>query len=265
MKVEGVTSLNLLHMPRVNRGAMNKSTHKHKPCRWVKDDGQPCKNYQWLKTEFCWLHILRAVNWTALAISVLLGFVCGIVTSELYFQRSKNFQLDQNYKARKVAMPKVFYPTYFTEGGITSKIAGPTVLHAINFTPLLLEFDYTGQIRCFGEIRDSLGRVAIGFHDDAMWQNTQLNYDINSDASALEVVNDDLFPVFQLYKDTSDGSIQVNYVHYEVTGPSKYKPVIVCSPSGTVSTDSKHMNMFTGSISRIFEYPGFKNSGVRKR
>lgn len=62
------------------------------------------------------------------------------------------------------------------------------------------------------EIRNETGAVVALLRDSHLFVSPGLSYDVNSDLTAIEVVDEQLRPVLQVYRRDNPESLQITYV-----------------------------------------------------
>jgi len=69
-----------------------------------------------------------------------------------------------------------------------------------------------------GEIRNEIGAVVAEAKDSQLFVLLGADYDVNSDSSAYEIVDEQLRPVLQFYRRDNPETLQINYVAYPELG-----------------------------------------------
>ena len=89
------------------------------------------------------------------------------------------------------------------------------------------------------------------------------DYDVNSDRSTFEVVDEQLRPILQFYRRDNPETLQVNYVAYSGRAVGSPVEIFVCHERGceggvkAVGEAARHV------LQRIFKYPGHQYPGIR--
>jgi hypothetical protein len=234
---------------------------------------------------------------------LVIGFIAGYFTS-YYFYRKSEFLSHQMIPRE---FPKLTFPAIIFIGD-NPIIASPGTRIAIsNVTPFTVEAKKDGSILIWGDIYDYRGYVVGLLRGSSLQISPGSRYDINADARAIEVVNEKLQPVFQIWK-ASDQEMKTaeknlkerqrvmkdfgmlteddatlfkimieafsrhevlmsSYVNYHRSENDKNAIIVQISDSqGTITTRNlQSVKQRINGIKRLFEYPGNKYPGVRRR
>ena len=129
---------------------------------------------------------------------------------------------------------------------------------------ILLPFSFgiapDGNLLIEGEIRDREGNVIAELRNSFLYpRGASLDYDSNSDLHALELVDSEGMPIFQVVVQDHPSAIQVYAVTYEHDQRGDW--VTFCSPAGCNyrfrPQELKHY------WTRLFEYPSIEHPGKR--
>jgi hypothetical protein len=115
-----------------------------------------------------------------------------------------------------------------------------------------------GAFHLSGEIRDRGGRnVVAQLKNSRLFVTPGLEYDMNADSSAIEVVDPESRPVLQFARD--EGGLVGWMGTYQKSGD-----VFICgNPCAAVS--EKEARPLLKRQRRIFQYPGYLHPGARER
>lgn len=167
-----------------------------------------------------------------------------------------------NLRPRRLPITTGF-PFGLIEGNNFTIVDGPIsrdqiAVHSFTGTPLTLRVFRDGAVLLDGDIRGRDGSVVAEIRDSRI-VTPGAKCDVNSDESALEIVDEDSRPVIQLFR--VGRAIQFNCATYDVTGQG----LLVCSPQvGCRPGPVSEIEPFRKTLTPIFLYPGYKHIGVRR-
>jgi len=217
-----------------------------------------------------------------LLFGAIIGGVITLIVSQVYFERSKS--LAHVAMQRKIPRLQVL-PALFKVGTNLVMLNAPGQhMRISNLSPYTYEVGKDGTILLAGDVRDIQGRVVAHLRDSNLYVSPGMNYDVNSDMEAIEIVDEQLCPILQLRKLSSDeinkfalkipalasrptGAevLEVYHVAYAfVPGSSKPRAEIADEQGLTMTGDLPLALTRSKGIKRLFEYPGYRKPGVRK-
>lgn len=132
--------------------------------------------------------------------ATVFGFILGLCSSEYYYNRSQRYarHLANITMSRPVPFVRKF-PVIIEDGGNTQKMPRPgRYAPAFSRCPFNFFIKPDGSIYLRGEIRDAKGTIVIEGTGDSIRVVQADGYDINSDTKAIEVVDINQRPIFQL-------------------------------------------------------------------
>jgi hypothetical protein len=187
--------------------------------------------------------------------------------------KSSAFHIAHIQAARQVPRLSAF-PFWVAQGaGVTQYINGAGTFvpfgNPSDESTLKLRATEDRSIFVTMEIRNETGAVVALLRDSHLFVSPGLAYDVNSDLTAIEVVDEQLRPVLQVYRSNNPETLQVNYVKFEgdplsMTVCNALGCLIGPEPSGEGADKwSKVRESKWGQLKRIFEYPGYKYPGVK--
>jgi hypothetical protein len=216
---------------------------------------------------------------------VVLGFALGVLSSEYYYARSQRASRNLAYLIMSRPVPFVRkLPVIINDGGnIQLMITSGRYLPAINLCPFSFFITQDGSINLHGEIRDAEGNIVAEGIGDSIRVIQPNKYDVNSDTKAIEVVDTNQQPVFQLmvisYEDFIKKNSQLPSMSKQQTEKMlkemKVEEIIQLSyitPQGKSWYVSFPHGTILGSnleederllIPRLFCYPGYSHPGKR--
>lgn len=241
-------------------------------CRMVKKDEQRCQNTARLNSPFCWHHILRGKGWPAnlaiAALTTILGFAGSCYLSAGSSREAQEDRRRLAFLQSDQPLPHVSgFPVHAVAGA--NFALGPGDYIRPNFppyNPFAYRVTRDGELLVSGAIRDPYGRIAAALTESRLTVTPGVEgYDANWNEYALEVIDPNGNPVFQAFVQ-GPRTIAINYDTF-VPDPNDSTVAIAISATG--------MSHLVGSITkgevkdngrrRIFEYPGYKNWGVRAK
>jgi len=168
-------------------------------CTRVKKNGSPCTRHAMKWSEFCWQHSPREVwipSVACMVVGVILGLLISVAASEvsqLAGQRTVNLE-----RGRTIPMIGRF-PFILSNGGGYQIVAGPGYYPpGVEGRPFSVMVGPDRTIRVYGEIRGQSGIIFVQAEGEFVRALPGGGYDINSDRTAIEVVDEKQMPVFQL-------------------------------------------------------------------
>ena len=245
---------------------------------------------------FCTQHRSRFADCFHMAIVSLIctvvGFILGLFFSEYLFIRSQRASrhLANVTMSRPVPFVRKF-PVVIDDGSNIQIMPAPGRYGAaFSRTPFSFYITPDGSINLYGEIRDAKGAIVVEATGDSI-RVVQVNkFDINSDSKAIEVVDSNQHPLFQLVvipyeafaadrvqrrsdwsaKHGKTPSLQMDNVKEEKT-EEVIRLSYVTQRDEKWLVSSPHWNEMVESIEkydwskipRLFCYPGHLNPGKR--
>jgi hypothetical protein len=164
-----------------------------------------------------------------------LGLVLGLVVSEVYFQKSKTFSRKVTNIQRSREVPKLSkFPFKIAEGTNTYEVGIPGTFELMKLSPDALSIRVTPERSLFlnVDIRDAMGAIVAELKDSLLFVLRDVDYDVNSDRSGFEVVDERLLPILQLYRKDNPETLQVNYVAYFKSAGDSPVHILVCHEGG---------------------------------
>jgi hypothetical protein len=153
-----------------------------------------------------WIHRMARTPMVRDVCFLILGAVIGgVITwvfSQVYFERSRS--LVHVAMQRKIPQLQTL-PAFFKVGTNLVLLNGPGQRMKIsNISPYTYEVSRDGTILLAGEVKDIQGRVVAHLQDSNLYVSPGMNYDVNSDMEAIEIVDEKLQPILQLRKLSAD-------------------------------------------------------------
>jgi hypothetical protein len=235
-------------------------THTRRKCQRLTKAGQPCQNFAVKGSDFCWMHSLRSSNWPQALILLAAGGVLGFIGSWLvaWMGADVPFQIAHTQVPREVPRLSRF-PFRVFEGNNSYDI--PTAGTVANMSHgLSLRVTEDRSIFLSAEIRNETGAVVALLRDSRLFVSPGLPYDVNSDLTAFEVVDEHLRPVLQVYRRDAPERLQVNYYVVLSIDPLR---VLVCHEGGCSGGLKAEGEEARHELKRMFKYPGYKYPGAR--
>jgi hypothetical protein len=201
-----------------------------------------------------------------MVIGVLLSFGLGFVINDVYFQKSKTFTLKTANIQRLREIPRLNkFPFRISEGNNIFEIGGPRTFSFMKVGPHELSIRVTPERSIFlnVEIRDETGATVAELKDSQLFVLRGVDYDVNSDRSGFEVVDERLLPVLQIYRRDDLETLQVNYVTFFKHAGDRSVRVLVCHEGGCEGGTRAVGGQARNALKRIFRYPGHEYPGVR--
>ncbi len=197
----------------------------------------------------------------------IIGFLLGLLSSEYYYNRSQRASryLANVTMSRPVPFVRKF-PVILDDGTNKQEITAPGRYDAmISRSPFSFYITPDGSINLYGEIRDvkETGTIVVEATGDSI-RVVQVNeFDINSDSKAIEVVDSNQRPLFQL--------MVIPYEAKEKKTEEVIQLSYVTQQGETWLVSSRHGNEIVKSledydwskIPRLFCYPGYLYPGKR--
>ena len=132
-------------------------------------------------------------------IFTIFGYLLGFLSSECYYARSQRAARHLSNITRSRPIPFVWkFPVVIEDGSNMQEISAPGRYHSAFGCPFSFFISQDGNINLRGVIRDAEGNIVIEGTGDSIRAIQTTSYDINSDDKAIEVVDADQRPVFQL-------------------------------------------------------------------
>lgn len=233
-------------------------------------------------------------------VSIVIGFVGGFLTNKYYY--SKGLFYTHQIIPREIPRVEGFPAVVFSGTSAFILIPG-TRIKLSNVSPYTVEVKKDGNLLLNGDLYDYRGFVVALLRDSSLRLSPGIDYDINADLEAIEVVNEKGQPVLQIWKPT-DHEVELikkkrqeietdwinhgmptdqltlvldalskhevlmtNYVSYLPSKTdNKTVQVEIADSQGTITTGNiGSVTQRIGGIKRIFEYPGDKKPGMRRR
>jgi hypothetical protein len=144
----------------------------------------------------------RFVFWLSIAsvLFTIVGFVLGVVSSEYYYIRSQRASRHLANVTMSRPVPFVRRFPVIVEDGTNSQTMPTPGRYSAAFSRTPFSFFITpdGTINLHGEIRDAEGNIVVEAVGDSVRVLQASRYDVNSDSKAIEVVDANQRPLFQL-------------------------------------------------------------------
>lgn len=193
----------------------------------------------------------------------VVGFLLGLLSSECYYNRSKKASrhLANVTMSRPVPFIRKF-PVVIDDGTNIQTMHTPgRYVAAFSRTPFSFYIAPNGRIDLFGEIRDTEGIIAVEATGDSIRVIQTNRFDINSDSKAIEVIDKNERPIFQLtvipHKESkTEEVIRLSYITHQG------ETWLVSSPHGCEMVKALHEYDWS-KIPRLFCYPGYLYPGKR--
>ncbi|MCX5645743.1 MAG: hypothetical protein NTZ17_13860 [Phycisphaerae bacterium] len=136
----------------------------------------------------------------ASAVFTVVGFVLGLIFSEYYYIRSQRASMHFANVTMARPTPSVRkFPVIIEDGTNTQTMPTPgRYAPAFSQTPFSFFITADGTINLRGEIRDAEGTIVAEAIGDSIRVIQANKFDVNSDSKAIEVVDVNQRPVFQL-------------------------------------------------------------------
>ncbi|MCJ7777082.1 MAG: hypothetical protein MUP16_02060 [Sedimentisphaerales bacterium] len=130
----------------------------------------------------------------------VIGYILGLLSSEYYYARSQRAARHLANVTMSRPVPFVLkFPVIIEDGGNIQEMPTPGRYRpAISRCPFSFFITQDGSINLRGVIRDAEGNIVTEGTGDSIRVIQANKYDINSDAKAIEVVDANQRPVFQL-------------------------------------------------------------------
>ena len=250
---------------RAVRGEVEVSTlsNPKQLCTSLTNDRNPCNDRRFGWTRFCWHH----QPWPEIGLSTAIALFVGV--NAIWFIALRGQQWTREaVRSLGETTDEAAHPTQRFE--LPSLQADERVLiGAVSYDKVshnkitLGDSDYEidrspeGAFYLSGEIRDRGGRnVVAQLKNSRLFVSPGVAYDINADASAIEVVDPESRPVLQFFR---DGDGLVGWMGtYQKSGE-----VFLCgNPCAAVS--EKEALPVLEHQRRIFRYPGYLHPGARE-
>jgi hypothetical protein len=227
--------------------------------------------------------VVNRIDFINLIIGALIGALIGWGVAHYYYSKSESL----NYQSVQRMIPRLrSLPALFKVGNGLVQIpeAGGRVMLS-NVSPWAFEVSRDGAVLLNGQIRNKNGMAVAYINNSLLYVSPGVNYDVNSDMSALEVVDDNLIPVMQLrllspeerdaFIDNSPNqairkmpkvdTLEVYYVSYAVAPDKSGTLVEIADANGiTITGNLSSVSERIKSLRPIFKYPGCRNPGVRR-
>jgi hypothetical protein len=227
-------------------------------CTSLTKDRRPCDSRRFGWSRFCWHH----QPWTEVGLATVIALFVGVnatwfialrgaeftrkITESLGGSLTPNFDLPSLHAGDRVAIGSVSYDN-----------VSRNVL-TLGDSDYEIDRSPEGTFYISGEIRDRGGRnVVAQLKNSRLFVSPGLEYDMNADSSAIEVVDPDSRPILQF---TRDERGLVGWMGtYQKSGA-----VFVCgNPCAAVS--EKDALPVLNRQRRIFQYPGYLHPGAHER
>jgi hypothetical protein len=238
------------------KGVRGKS--KHPPARSVETDVVDSKSH--------WSHDLRSrkfiIQFIASCIIAAAFFLLGVKCNDM-----KSKSMTHVAAPRKIPQIKEFPATLTigTESFVITKRNQPIKLTSVS--PYTIELGKDGNLLVNGQIKDREGRVVSHIKDSELYVSPGLNYDVNSDMDAIEIVDQQLNVVFQIFITSSDASKSISLTYRSFSFlPNNPNPVMeTADDKGRRVTAILSPEDRMKGVKRLFEYPGYEKPGLRKK
>jgi hypothetical protein len=164
-------------------------------CTRVTRTGTQCRRRPIRGSAFCWQHQPIEV-W----VPTIVGIVLCLVFSLVFFMLGEASGARHANLERPRAVPLLGeFPILVADGSNTTMISKPgRYASPWSWSPFSYRIEPDCRIRMYGEIRDRSGCVVVQADGDTTRVVQRNGYDVNSDLKAIEVVDEEQEPVFQL-------------------------------------------------------------------
>jgi hypothetical protein len=168
-------------------------------CRRVTLKGIPCKGRHIKGSDFCWRHQPKEV-WLPAIVTLVVGFLLGIGSNAFFSHRDQISAAHQGEVDRPREVPLIHkFPILVFEGGNATIISQPGYCHeSFSWSPFSYGIAADLKIDMRGVIQDDSGCVVVEAAGCKVKARQGSRYDINSDNNAIEIVDSEQKPVFQL-------------------------------------------------------------------
>jgi len=134
-----------------------------------------------------------------------LGFILGVIITEIYAIRSENFSQRLSYQAIQRTVPKIHLtPVIVRIGSVIHLVPPGDRMSISNRSPYQIEIANDGKLLLHAEIKDASGAIVAIVKDSNIFLLKGMEYDINSDNDAIEVVDEKKQPIFQITRIVND-------------------------------------------------------------
>ena len=150
-------------------------------------------------SEYCFVHQPREV-WPTLVVGAFLGFILGYLTNYIFYKKSLKDNLVDRYISQQRYVPPSIdgFPIIIANGTNNQVVRQPASFPIFSGGPFKFRVDEKGIIEIYGEIRYPDNTLVVTIHKDQVNITPGTGIDINGDSKALEIVDSNGSPVFQL-------------------------------------------------------------------
>jgi hypothetical protein len=239
-------------------------THSKDLCTSLTTDRSPCDARRIGWSRFCWHH----QPWPEVGIATVIALIVVVNgtwfvalrgaqwTRELAARLSEGARIETSHADPGFELPGLRAGERILIGNVSYADA-PRQLE-LGDSHYELDRSAEGGFSLSGEIRDAGGRnVVARIEKSRLFVAPGYAYDINADASAIEVVDPTMRPVLQFTRDA--GGLVGWMGTYQRSGE-----VLLCRDTCATLPEKDALPILAGQR-RIFQYPGYLHPGARER
>lgn len=221
-----------------------------------------CERNSWRGSKYCWHHTVKDKDWSFGLLMAIVGALCGAAISvpiSCASDRAMNDRADhRSYLERPKRFPQAAAEDEIVFGMLSfQQSTGVPIPLCDN---LILGIDDEGILNLEGDLMGSTGAMVAQLTGSSVEITGPNNaVDINFDHNAIEIVDELSRPIVQVYRSRiKRWDVFVAAYYADGSGCLCTREVVAQAPMPAEMVPAARSDR-----KRLFDYPGYKNIGVR--